>query len=118
MKRGKGGGGKRRERRDQKKKIRLKFAIFKKFATRTPVSTKQTNRVAPKKHTSGIDKKFFLSNLISRGLRKKHTEKSDKNSEKKFSVLAGLIPCTLSIFENNKLISPGKADENLSSICS
>jgi hypothetical protein len=60
--------------------------------TRTPGSTKRTNRVASKNHTSGIDKIFFLSDLIPRSLRGKHTEKSDQNSEKKFSVLAGLIP--------------------------
>ncbi len=51
--------------------------------TRTPVSTKRTNRVASKNHTSGIDKKIFLSDLISRGLMGKHTEKSDQNSRKK-----------------------------------
>jgi hypothetical protein len=72
------------------KKIRSKFAILKKFATRTPVSTKRTNRVASKNHTSGRDKKNFLSDLISTGLRGKHTEKSDQNSKKIFSVLAGL----------------------------
>ena len=73
------------------KKIRSKFAILKKLVTRTPVSTKQTNRVAPKKHTSGADKIFFLSDLISRGRRVDHTEKLERNSKKKFSVLAGLI---------------------------
>ncbi len=57
--------------------------------TRTPVSTKRTNRVASKKHTSGRDKKIFLSDLISRGLRGKHTEKLEQNSAKNFSVLAG-----------------------------
>ncbi len=72
------------------KKIRSKFAILKKFATRTPVSTKRTNRVASKKHTSGTDKKTFLSDLISRGLMGKHIENSDQNSTKNFSVLAGL----------------------------
>ncbi len=72
------------------KKIRSKIAKIKKLVTLTPVSTKRTNRVASKKHTSGIDKKFFLSDLISRGLRVKHTEKSDQKSENKFSVLAGL----------------------------
>jgi hypothetical protein len=54
------------------------------------VSTKQTNRVASKKHTSGNDKKFFLSKLISRDLRGKYAEKADQNSKKNFSVLAGL----------------------------
>ena len=73
------------------KKIRSKIAKIKKLVTHTPVSTKRTNRVASKNHTSGIDKKIFLSDLISRGLRGKYTEKSDQNSEKKFSVLAGLI---------------------------
>jgi beta-mannanase len=58
--------------------------------TRTPVSTKRTNRVASKNQSSGRDKKIFLSDLISRVLRGKHTEKSDQNSEKNFSVLAGL----------------------------
>jgi hypothetical protein len=72
------------------KKIRSKGAILKKIATRTPVSTKQTNRVASKNHTSGRDKKNFLSDLISMGLREKHTDDSDQNSEKNFSVLAGL----------------------------
>jgi hypothetical protein len=57
----------------------------------TPVSTKRTNRVASKNHTSGRDKKLFLSDLISRGLRGKHSEKSDPNSKKIFLVLAGLI---------------------------
>jgi hypothetical protein len=73
------------------KKIRSKIAKIKKLVTRTPASTKWTNRVASKNHTSGRDKKFVLSNLISRGLRGKHTEKSDQNSKKNFSVLAGLI---------------------------
>ncbi len=73
------------------KKIRSKIAKIKKLVTRTPVSTKRTNRVASKNHTFGRDKKFVLSNLISRGLRGKHTEKSDQNSNKNFSVLAGLI---------------------------
>jgi hypothetical protein len=77
------------------KKIRSKIAKIKKLVTRTPVSTKRTNRVASKNHTSGRDKKFVLSNLISRGLRGKHTEKSDQNSEKNFSVLAGLNHTTL-----------------------
>ncbi len=72
------------------KKIRSKIAKIKKLVTRTPVSTKRTNQVASKNHTSGIDKIFFLSDLISMGLRGKHTEKSDQNSEKNFSVLAGL----------------------------
>ncbi len=72
------------------KKIRSKWAILKKFATRTPVSTKRTNRVASKNHTSGRDKIIFLSDLISMGLMGKHTEKSDQNSKKIFSVLAGL----------------------------
>ncbi len=72
------------------KKIRSKIAKTKKLVTRTPVSTKRTNRVASKNHTSGRDKKIFLSNLISRGLRGKHTGKSDQNSKKNFSVLAGL----------------------------
>ncbi len=71
-------------------KIRSKIAKIKKLVTRTPGSTKRTNRVASKNHTSGIDKNFFLSDLISRGLRGKHTEKSDQNSGKNFSVLAGL----------------------------
>jgi hypothetical protein len=71
------------------KKIRSKSAILKKIETRTPVSTKRTNRVVSKNHASGTDKKFFLSDLISRGPRGKHTEKSDKNSKKNFSVLAG-----------------------------
>ena len=72
------------------KKIRSKFAILKKFVTRTPVSTKQTNRVAPKNHTSGTDKKNFLSDLIFMGPREYYTEKSGQNGEKIFSVLAGL----------------------------
>ncbi len=72
------------------KKIRSKIAKIIKLVTRTPVSTKRTNWVASKNHTSGIDKKNFLSDLISRGLRGIHTEKSDQNSKKKFSVLAGL----------------------------
>jgi hypothetical protein len=72
------------------KKIRSKSSILKKFATRTPVSTKRTNRVASKNHTSGAHKFFFLSDLISMGLRGKHTEKSEQNSEKNFSVLAWL----------------------------
>ncbi len=59
--------------------------------TRTPASTKRTNRVASKNHTSGRDKKKFLSDPISRGLRGKHTEKSEQISKKIFSVLAGLI---------------------------
>ena len=66
------------------KKIRSNFAILRKLATRTPVSTKRTNRVASKKHSSGSDKKIFLSDLISRVLRGKHTEKSDQNMKKKF----------------------------------
>jgi hypothetical protein len=60
------------------------------LATRTPVSTKRTNRVASKNHTSGRDRNFFLSDLIYRGLRGKYAENSDQNSKKKFSVLAGL----------------------------
>jgi hypothetical protein len=72
------------------KKIRSKIAKIKKLVTRTPVSTKRTNRVASINHTSGRDKNFFLSNLICRGLRGKHTGKSDQNSKKNFSVLAGL----------------------------
>jgi hypothetical protein len=72
------------------KKIRSKIAKIKKLVT-PPVSTKRTNRVASKNHTFGRDKKFVLSNLISRGLRGKHTEKSDQNSEKNFSVLVGLM---------------------------
>ncbi len=72
------------------KKIWSKFAILKKFATRSPVSTKRTNRVASRKHTSGPHKKIFLSDLISRGLMGKHTKESDQNSKKNFSVLAGL----------------------------
>ncbi len=72
------------------KKIRSKSAILKKFSTCTPVNTKRTNRVASKNHTSGINKNCFLSDLISRGLRGTLTKKSDQNSEKKFSVLAGL----------------------------
>jgi hypothetical protein len=35
-------------------------------------------------------KKNFLSELISRDLRGKYAEKSDQNSEKNFSVIAGL----------------------------
>jgi hypothetical protein len=74
------------------KKIRSKFTILKKFATCTTVSTKLTNRVASKKHTSGIDKYFFsLSDIISRGLRGKPAEESDQNSEKKFAVPVGLM---------------------------
>ncbi len=65
------------------KKISSKIAKIKKLVTRTPVSTKRTNRVPSKNHTSGIDKIFFLSDLISRGLMGKHTEKSDQNSRKK-----------------------------------
>ena len=41
------------------KKIRSKIAKIKKLVTRTPGSTKRTNRVASKNHTSGIDKKNF-----------------------------------------------------------
>ena len=52
------------------------------------MSTKQTNRVAPKKYTSGANKKFFLSDLISRGISEYHTENSDKNSNNNSSVLA------------------------------
>ena len=63
--------------------------------TRTPASTKRTNRVASKKHSSGSAKNFFLSDLISRVLRGKHTEKSDQNTKKNFSVLAGLNHTTL-----------------------
>ncbi len=73
-----------------RKKIRSNFAILRKLATRTPVSTKRTNRVASKNHTSGRDKKKFLSDLSSRGLRGQYNEKSDQNSKKNFSVLAGL----------------------------
>ncbi len=72
------------------KKIRSKIAKIKKFVIRTPVSTKRTNRVASKKHTSGIDKNFFLSDLISKGLRGKYAENLDQNSKKNFSVLAGI----------------------------
>ncbi len=72
------------------KKIRSKFAILRKLVTRTPASTKRTNRVTSKNHTSGKDKKIFLSDPKSRGLRGKHTEKSEQNSKKIFSVLAGL----------------------------
>ncbi len=70
--------------------------------TRTPASIKQTNRVASKNHTSGRDKKKFLSDPISRGLRGKHTEKSEQNSKKIFSVLAGLSSSlfTVKIQEN------------------
>jgi hypothetical protein len=46
--------------------------------THTPVSTKQTNRVASKNHTSGIDKKIFLSDLISRCLRGKLLKNQSK----------------------------------------
>jgi hypothetical protein len=74
----------------QSKKIRSKIAKIKKFVIRTPVSTKRTNRVTSKKHTSGIDRTFFLSDLISRGLRGKYAENSDQNSKKNFSVLGGL----------------------------
>jgi hypothetical protein len=42
------------------KKIRSNFAILRKLATRTPVSTKWTNRVASKNHTSVRDRIFFL----------------------------------------------------------
>ncbi len=73
------------------KKIRSKIAKIKKLVPRTPVSTR---RVASKNHTSGIDKFFFLSDLTSRGLRGKHTEKLDKNSDKNFSVLAGFNQST------------------------
>jgi hypothetical protein len=71
-------------------RFRSKYEEFKKLATPTPVSTKRKNRVASKKPTSGIDKKKILSDLISMGLKGKHTEQSDQNSTKKFSVLAGL----------------------------
>jgi hypothetical protein len=71
------------------KKIRSQIAKIKKLVTRNPVSTKRTNRVAYKNHTSGIDKKNFLWDLISKGQRGKPAEKSDQNSEKNFSVLAG-----------------------------
>jgi hypothetical protein len=73
------------------KKIRSNFAILRNLGTRTPVSIERTNRVASKKHTSGNDKKNFLSELISRDLRGKYAEKSDQNSKKKFSVLAGIM---------------------------
>jgi hypothetical protein len=65
------------------KKISSNFAILRKLATRTPVSTKRTNRVASKNHTSGRDLIFFLSDLISRGLRGKYAENSDQNLKKK-----------------------------------
>jgi hypothetical protein len=71
------------------KKIRSNFAILRKLATRTPVSIKRTNWVASKKHTSGIDKNFFLSDLISRDLRGKYAEKSDQNWEKISQYLLG-----------------------------
>ncbi len=64
--------------------MRSKSAILRKLVTRTPARFKRTNRVASKKHTSGTDKKHFLSDLISRVLRGKHTEKSYQNSKKKF----------------------------------
>jgi hypothetical protein len=73
------------------KKIRSKFAILRKLVTRTPASTKRTNRVASKNHTSGRDKKNFLSDPIWG----KHTEKSEQNSKKIFSVLAGLKEYTV-----------------------
>ncbi len=68
------------------KKIWSKIAKIKKLVTHTPLSTKRTNRVASKFHTSGIDKIFFLSDLISRGLRGKHTEKSGQNKRKKILI--------------------------------
>ncbi len=37
-----------------------KFATLRKLATRTPVSTKRTNQVASKNHTSSRDRNFFL----------------------------------------------------------
>jgi hypothetical protein len=67
------------------KKIWSKIAKIKKLVTRTPVSTKRTNRVASKNHTSGIEKNFFLSDLISRGLMgnilKNQTKFRKKNSQ-------------------------------------
>ncbi len=71
------------------KKIRSKIAKIKKFVIRTPVSTKQTKCVASKKPTSGRDKKNLLSDLISRGLRGKHTDKSGQNSKKIVQYLLG-----------------------------
>ena len=86
------------------KKIRSQFAILKKFAPHTPVSTKWTNRVASKKHTSGTDKKIFLSDLIFRGLMGKHTEKSDQKLKKNFSVLAGLNSDSIRMAANYHLV--------------
>ncbi len=71
--------------------------------TRTPVSTKRTNRVASKNHTSGGDNKFFLSDPISRGLRGKHIEKADQNLKKNFSVLAGLTEVSYKLGKKSKL---------------
>jgi hypothetical protein len=68
------------------KKIRSNFAILN--------CTKRTNLVASKKHTSGRDRIFVLSDLISKGLRGNYAENSDQNSKKNFLVLAGLSGCT------------------------
>ncbi len=96
------------------KKIRWKSAIVKKFATRTLVSTKQTNRVPSTNHTSGVDKIFFLSDLISRGLRGKITEKSDQNSNNNFSGLAGLKKGKTVLLNAslNTFFRPSTAQEN------
>jgi hypothetical protein len=59
--------------------------------THTPVNTKQTNRVASKNHTSGIDKKIFSFGSHIQVSKGKITEKTDQNSKNNFSVLAGLM---------------------------
>jgi len=61
----------------------------KNFATRTPVSTKKTNWVAPKKHTSGSENKSLFGSHIfgSKGVT---YWKSDQNLKKNSLVLAGL----------------------------
>jgi hypothetical protein len=95
------------------KKIRSKFAILRKLATRTPVSTKWTNWVASKNHISGRDRNFFLSDLIYRGLKGKYAENSDQNSKKKFSVLAGLDPYFYSVRSiSNNLFEDLKLEED------
>ncbi len=72
------------------KKIGSKSAILKKFATRTPVSTKRTNRVGSKNHTSGAHKIFFLSDLISMGLRGNILKNQKKIRKKISQYLLGL----------------------------
>jgi hypothetical protein len=70
------------------KKIRSKFAILRKLATRTPVSTNRSFSFIPKKGTLESPKKYFLPDSFSRGLTGYNTGKLLKNSRKK-------IPCYL-----------------------